>query len=102
MKIKSSNQGNKFHGRRAEIKPVDDAANISKEEIRASIVSGAVVDCLKLNVRKEPSIDAEVLAVIPADSEVVIDIDASVSEFYKICTVAGIEGFCMRKYIALK
>ena len=36
-------------------------------------VIGHVVDCSKLNVRKEPDEDAEILGTIPAGAEVMID-----------------------------
>lgn len=68
---------------------------------KKATISGVVTDCVKLNVRKEPSPDAEVVAVIELLSEVAVDMDASSEGFYKICTAAGIEGYCMKKYIAL-
>lgn len=86
-------------GLRAKICPVDEAATV---EAAKSFASGVVTDCLKLNVRKEPSADAEVLAIVDCLSEVMVDIDASINDFYKVCTAVGVEGFCMRKYIALK
>ncbi len=86
-------------GLRAKTHPVDEAA---PAEVMKSFAAGVVTDCLKLNVRKEPSDNAEVLVIINALSEVVVDMDASTDAFYKVCTGAGVEGFCMKKYIALK
>lgn len=77
--------------------PVDEATGIEK-----TMISGVVTDCLRLNVRKEPSPDGKVLAVIDTLSEVVVDINSPSETFYKVCTAAGIEGFCMKKYIALR
>lgn len=34
-------------------------------------------------------------------TQVCVDFDASTEDFYKVRTSEGIEGFCMRKYIAL-
>lgn len=85
-------------GRRAELHPVDDAAG----EKTMAAVAGVVTDCLRLNIRKEPSPNGEVLTVIDALSEVMVDINGSSDAFYKVCTIAGIEGFCMKKYIALR
>lgn len=65
-------------------------------------VHGIVTDCLRLNVRKEPEIDAEVVTVIPALSKVTVDLDASTETFYKIRTAVGVEGFCMKKFIAIR
>lgn len=86
-------------GLRAKVNPVDDA---TPTEMVKHFPSGVVVNCQRLNVRKGPSTDAEILTTIKASSEVKIDTDTSTDEFYKIHTDAGIEGFCMKKYITLK
>lgn len=93
-------------GLRAESHPIDEAtpSEVRKEITSATkraTISGVVTDCMKLNVRKEPNPDAEVVAIIELLSEVTVDMDASSEAFYKICTAAGIEGYCMKKYIAL-
>lgn len=62
---------------------------------------GIVTNCLYLNVRKRPDINADVAVVIDALTQVVVDLDASTEDFYKVSTSDGAEGFCMRKYIAL-
>ena len=59
------------------------------------------VDCRKLNVRAEPSTDAEVVCVISEGTELLIDEPESTDEFYKICTAAGVEGYCMRKFVTV-
>lgn len=87
-------------GLRAECHPVDEA--VVPADVMKDFVCGVVTDCLKLNVREAASPDAEVLAVIDALSEVVVDADASTNEFYKVRTTAGVEGFCMKKFITLK
>ena len=38
---------------------------------------------------------------IDALTQVCVDLDASTEDFYKVRTSDGVEGFCMRKYIAL-
>lgn len=63
--------------------------------------SGIITDCLYLNVRKQPDIHADVAVVIDALTQVCVDLDASTEDFYKVSTSDGVEGFCMRKYIAL-
>lgn len=62
---------------------------------------GIVTNCLYLNVRKRPDINADVAVVIDALTQVVVDLDASTEDFYKVVTSDGIEGFCMKKYITL-
>lgn len=62
---------------------------------------GVVVDCAKLNIREQPSTESEVVGQIDASTELVIQFyeDEEDSAFYKICTVSGIEGYCMKRYI---
>lgn len=63
---------------------------------------GIVIDCKNLNIREQPDGDADILGTIPADSKVLIDESDSTSEFYKVCAASGLEGFCMKKYIAVQ
>ena len=62
-------------------------------------LTGNVAGCAKLNVRKEPNKDAEILAVINEGAEVVINKTKSTMDFYSVCTAAGIDGYCMKKFI---
>lgn len=80
------------------------AEDIRVEENEEAVedVIGVVTDCLKLNIRKEPNKDSEVAAIVSCLDEVKIDLKASTDEWYAVCTVAGIEGFCMKKYIAVR
>lgn len=64
--------------------------------------SAIVIGCAKLNVREEPSPKACVVAVIDASNEVVIYDTESFGNYYKVCTAAGIEGYCIKDYLELK
>lgn len=86
-------------GLRTEGHLIDEAA---PADVMKNFVSGVVTSCLKLNVRKAPSADGEVLTIIDASSKVMVDVDSSTEQFYKVFTEASIEGFCMKKYITLK
>lgn len=70
-------------------------------EVEAPKNLGKVVDCVKLNVREEPSTTADVVFEIPVGSTVIIDETCSTDEFYKICTEHGVEGYCMKKFIEI-
>ena len=64
-------------------------------------VKGIVKDCMNLNVRKEPSIDSEILGSIPKDFELIL-LDDTIDGWFKV-KVKGIGiGFCMSKYITTK
>lgn len=64
-------------------------------------VIGVVTDCTRLNVRECPHSTAMVLGVITAATELIIIEEESTEEFYKICTSAGLEGYCMKKFITI-
>lgn len=64
-------------------------------------VKGVVSGCSALNVRSKPASNAEVLSTIPCATEVIVDETESTDDFYKIYTAAGVEGFCMKKYITV-
>ena len=57
------------------------------------IGSGIVTDCLYLNVRKRPDINAVVVVVIDALTQVCVDLDASTEDFYKVTTSDGSRAF---------
>lgn len=71
-------------------------------ETLAPEVIGAVTNCSRLNVRAKPDITASVVCVIPKASEVTINEAESTKDFYKVCTAAGAEGFCVKEFIELK
>ena len=62
-------------------------------------VTGVVTNCVKLNVRVKPSIDADVACVLDAKATVTIDVDKSNSEWFKVTTDTGVDGYCMKKYV---
>lgn len=70
------------------------------EEIKP-VVTGVVVDCTKLNVRVAPNANADVVCVIDASANLVINKDESINGYWKVCTETGAEGFCMGRYIKI-
>lgn len=81
-----------------EVKPEPTPAPVVKPEPPKPL-TGKVTGCAKLNVRESANATANVLAVINEGSEVVINRIKSTVEFYAVCTAAGIEGYCMKKFI---
>lgn len=67
---------------------------------------GVVANCVKLNVRRKPNTNADVLTIIDKGTEVEIDEKFNNKEFYRIsAATTGVEffsGFCMKKFIELK
>ena len=72
-----------------------------KESTIKPTVTGVVVNCERLNVRRNPRKDAPIVCAIDKNSEVEIDEDGSNQYFYKICTASGVEGFCVKDYISV-
>lgn len=85
-----------------------DSVEITKdtrvEEIEETVeeIIGVVTDCLRLNIRKEPNKDSDVVVIVACLDELKIDPDASTDDWYAVCTVTGIEGFCMKKFVAVR
>ena len=83
--------------------PVIEEVVITNEPVKlVQEVKGVVVNCNKLNVRKEANKDSEVLVVINKNEEVTITIEDSTEDFYKVTTATGIEGYCMKQFINVK
>lgn len=65
-------------------------------------INGVVANCTKLNIRKEPSVHAEILGVVNVDSEMKIDMDKSNDKWFYVSTAVGIDGYCMRDFVNAK
>ena len=63
---------------------------------------GIVVNCIKLNVRKEPDKTSDIIQIIDSLTEVRVIPKDSTYNFYKEILPSGIEGYCMKKFIELK
>ena len=63
------------------------------------VVTGVVANCAKLNVRAKADASAAVVCVLDVATEVVIDPDKSTKEWFKVSTAAGVDGYCMRKFV---
>lgn len=77
-------------------KPVEEVKPPVKE------VVGVVTGCRLLNIRTKPDADSAVLCRESALSELIIDESRSTDEWFSVCTVSGIDGFCMKKFVTIK
>lgn len=73
--------------------------DINKEERVIDEKRGLVTNCLKLNVRKKPNKESQVLVVVDAGTEVIIDLNRSTRNWYNVRTESGVSGFCMSEYV---
>lgn len=83
----------------AEVTAETEAPVTETETNSGAVATGVVTKCAKLNVRSKPSVDGDVVAVITLADKVTIDVDESTDEWFKVLTVDGIKGYCMRKFI---
>lgn len=89
------------HNNLEETKIADVESVIEEETDEVEPVYGRVVDCSRLNVRKKPTVNAEVLETVRKDSELVLDLIKSNEKWYKVTTISGVEGYCMKQYIVI-
>jgi hypothetical protein len=80
--------------------PEDNAVNTPTTTANPEPVFGFVTGCARLNVRENPNLDAPVLLVIDEDAEVIVVLEESTAEWYKVYANEQ-EGFCMKKYIEI-
>lgn len=73
-----------------------------KVEEKTDALFGIVTDCLKLNVHEKPDKESDVVAVVACLEELMVDIEKSIDNWYAVCTVSGLEGFCMKKFVAVR
>lgn len=81
---------------------VEPTIEVEEPVVQTVSVYGVVNGCNLLRVRKAPSTEAEVLCEIDVNSKVEINEVESTADFYKVCTEAGVEGFCMKKFIKIE
>ena len=62
-------------------------------------VEGFVSGCKRLNVRKKPSINSDVVCVIDDGTEVLVIKSDSTNEWFEVIAANGEKGYCMKKYI---
>ena len=83
-----------------------DAVKMVEETVKTvpipKTINGVVANCTKLNIRKDPSVHAEILGVVNVDSEMKIDMDKSNDKWFYVSTAVGIDGYCMRDFVNAK
>lgn len=58
-----------------------------------------VTDCMKLNVRKFPSKDSEVVNVVNVNDELEVYLDLDNDDWFHVRTPSGVIGYCMKQYL---
>lgn len=84
-----------------DITEVTENEEVIVEPVMSSTARGIVQNCNMLNIRQKPSMTANVVDIIGEGTEVEVELTESTEDFYKICTAAGSEGYCMANYIKI-
>ena len=80
------------------IEPVEETVEeVTEVEENPTEVAFGKVNCSKLNVRKEPSINSVPLCIVEHGTR--MEISEFDGEWVKILTPDGVSGYCMRKFI---
>ena len=61
---------------------------------------GYVSGCGKLNIREAPDLYSNVLLVAEEYTKLVIDMHKSTRDWFHVYTESGVDGYCMKKYVA--
>ena len=70
--------------------------------MKSKAIPIGVVMCLGLAVYSKADTKSEIVCRVTYLSELMIDTDMSTSDFYKVYTEMGAEGFCEKDFIAIK
>ena len=86
------------------VAPVEEIKEEIKEEIVAPVEENntkkfVVVITDRLNVRKGPSKDTEVLNIVSKDEKLLINDPKLIEGFYSITTSSGIKGYVMKEFV---
>lgn len=73
-----------------------------EQESVNDVLTGVVSGCKKLYVREAPNKAAAPVKIIEVYDEVMIEVDGSTEDFYKVYTASGVEGFCMKDFITVR
>lgn len=92
-------------------KPAEETVNDTVDEVEFvdepqpvenKPVIGVVTGCRLLNIRQRPDLEATILCFVHCDSEITVDMQNSSAEWLKVRNSAGVEGYCMARYVYIK
>lgn len=63
---------------------------------------GTIKEGVKANIYAKPDPDAMIICQLNGGTRVEVDARQDLGKFYIVCTSMGVEGFCMKKYIAIE
>ena len=101
----SNNKNNEKESKLEKTSIIEEVSKPKEPEIVKEVseqekpVQGFVSGCKRLNVRKKPSINSDVVCVIDDGTEVLAIKSDSTNEWLEVVAANGEKGYCMKKYI---
>lgn len=80
--------------------PVVIVLNI-EDGVENNEVIGKISGFTKLYVRKEANKDSEPVGIVTDKDNLLIDVDHSTDDFYKVITSNGLEGYCVKEFVKI-
>jgi hypothetical protein len=61
-----------------------------------------VANCLRIHIFTEPNAESDIVCKVRYLTELAVDIENSTTDFYKVYTVNGAEGYCRKDLVTIK
>lgn len=84
-----------------EKEPTTTQAPAAQEEKRTTVKKAQVIDCVCLNIRAMPDMQAKILSVVNAGTEIVVNEKSSDKSWCGVTLPNGQEGYAMRKFLKI-
>lgn len=65
-------------------------------------MQGVITNCFRAVLRDGPNLNAKPITVLTCLTEINVDLSKSDESFYYVIASSGYEGFCLKRYVALK
>lgn len=85
-----------------EKEPVIKQESAQQEEKQITMKKAQVIDCVCLNIRTMPDMQAKILAVVNADMEITVNEKSSDKSWCSVTLPNGQEGYAMRKFLKIQ
>ncbi len=82
-------------------KPAVEKEPAAQEEKRTTVKKAQVIDCVCLNIRAMPDMQAKILSVVNAGTEIVVDEKSPDKSWCGVTLPNGQEGYAMRKFLKI-
>lgn len=84
-----------------EKEPVVEQEPVIQEDKPSAMKKAQVVDCVCLNIRAMPDMQAKILSVVNAGTEIVVDEKSPDKSWCGVTLPNGQEGYAMRKFLKI-